>query len=137
MEEINGFAEESSVKSQEPGGIAEESSVKSQEPGGLAEESSVKSQEPSEEDIIYELPESSENSEVSESSENADPAENQLKKMIAEVGAETLLDIIRDNRNAAIRQIISEVEASQDRTVPSGLSGAHRCNSIFDLAALA
>ncbi len=123
MDEINGFAEESCVKRHEPGGIAEESSVKSQEPR--------------EEDVIYELPESSESSESSDNAENADPAENQLKKMIAEVGAETLLDIIRDNRNAAIRQIISEVEASQDRTVPSGLSGAHRCNSIFDLAALA
>ncbi len=121
-----------------------------QEPSGFAEESSVKSQEPSE-DIIYDLSESSENSESSESSEpsdnddnddNADNADNhteaekKLKKMVAEMGAETVLEIIRDNRNAAIRQILAEVEA-QRQPLQSGVSAARPCNSIFDLAALA
>ncbi|MDE7419439.1 MAG: hypothetical protein K2N35_04450 [Muribaculaceae bacterium] len=64
-------------------------------------------------------------------------AEAEIQKMLADVGAETLLQIIKDNRNAAIRQIISEVEASRDRSIPSGASSASPCKSIFDLAALA
>ncbi len=141
---------------EEKNGFAEESSVKSQEPSGFAEESSIKSQEPSE-DIIYDLSEPSESSESSESSEpsdnddndeNADNAENddnaenhteaekKLKKMVAEMGAETVLEIIRDIRNAAIRQILAEVEA-QRQPLQSGVSAARPCNSIFDLAALA
>lgn len=64
-------------------------------------------------------------------------AEMELDRMVGEIGAETLLSIIRDNRNAAIRQIISEVEASRDRSLPSGKSAAVGCSSIFDLAAMA
>ena len=115
-----------------------------------------------EKDIIYELPESgewraeggeraqaaaiddnsdhsdhSDNADNADNSDNADNADTRLRQMIDEVGAETLLEIIRDNRNAAIRQIISEVEASQDRVLQSGVSAARKCNSIFDLAALA
>ncbi|MDE7095994.1 MAG: hypothetical protein K2O47_00700 [Muribaculaceae bacterium] len=74
----------------------------------------------------------------SESSEKEkSPAETEIDRMIDEVGAETLLEIIRDNRNAAIRQIISEVESSQQSVLRSGVSIAKECNSIFDLAALA
>ncbi len=74
----------------------------------------------------------------SESSEKEkSPAETEIERMIDEVGAETLLEIIRDNRNAAIRQIISEVESSQQSVLRSGVSIAKECNSIFDLAALA
>ena len=57
--------------------------------------------------------------------------------MVEEMGAETILEIIRGNRNAAIRQIISEVEAARDTAMPSGSSGPLSCGSIFDLAALA
>ena len=79
----------------------------------------------------------SDNSDNADNDDNADDADTRLRQMIEEVGAETLLEIIRDNRNAAIRQIISEVEASQDRVLQSGVSTARKCNSIFDLAALA
>ena len=100
-----------------------------------------------------ENPENSKNSENSENSENADNPDNsdcasgaavrmtapheEIERMVEEMGAETLLEIIRDNRNAAIRQIISEVEASQIRTPPSGNRCTAPCSSIFDLAALA
>ncbi len=145
--EPGGCAEESRVKSQEPGGYAEESRDKSQEPGGYAEESKVKSQEPSG-DVIYELSESSEDSENSDNADNSDNAENaensqplseaeiRLREMVTEMGAETVLEIIRDNRNAAIRQILSEVEA-QRTPLQTGVSAERGCNSIFDLAALA
>lgn len=69
--------------------------------------------------------------------EPSDTARAEIDRLVGEMGAETLLDIIRDNRNAAIRQIISEVEASRDRTIPSGDSASMGCTSIFDLAALA
>lgn len=78
-------------------------------------------------DTIYDISESQQPS----------PAETELREMLEEVGAETLLQIIKDNRNAAIRQIIKEVEESRDRTIPSGASAAHTCSSIFDLASLA
>ncbi len=130
-----------------------------QETSGCAEESTVKSEEANE-DVIYEIQEESENSEDSEDSENDENdenddnadnadnaenadnddnsanAENRLKEMVAEMGAETVLEIIRDNRNAAIRQILAEVEA-QRAPLQSGVSAARACTSIFDLAALA
>ena len=80
-----------------------------------------------------EKPESSDNPDASEMS----AAEREIERMVGEMGAETLLEIIRDNRNAAIRQIISEVEESRPRGLPSGASVARNCSSIFDLAALA
>ena len=78
-----------------------------------------------------------ENPENAERAENPDPATAEINRMLEELGAETLLEIIRDNRNAAIRQIISEVEASRDEALPSGDSSRLSCSSIFDLAALA
>ncbi|MDE5846040.1 MAG: hypothetical protein K2H71_01670 [Muribaculaceae bacterium] len=78
-----------------------------------------------------------ENPENAERAENPDPATAEINRMLEELGAETLLEIIRDNRNAAIRQIISEVEASRDEALPSGDSSRLPCSSIFDLAALA
>ncbi|MDE6742134.1 MAG: hypothetical protein K2J58_07370 [Muribaculaceae bacterium] len=69
--------------------------------------------------------------------DSGNPAMAEITRMVEEMGAETLLDIIRDNRNAAIRRIISEVEASGDRIMPSGASSSMGCASIFDLAALA
>lgn len=64
-------------------------------------------------------------------------AEAELQKMLDEVGVDTLLQIIKGNRNAAIRQIITEVESSRDCSLPSGTSSSPSCTSIFDLAALA
>ena len=81
--------------------------------------------------------EMSERSEGSEASGDVDPAMAEIERMVGEMGAETLLEIIRDNRNAAIRQIISEVEAARERDMPSGFSGSMGCSSIFDLAAMA
>ena len=61
----------------------------------------------------------------------------QIERMVEEMGAETLLEIIRDNRNAAIGQILKEVEATRRTDIPSGNSARRPCGSIFDLAALA
>lgn len=85
------------------------------------------------------ISEPSELSEISDRSDSSDisESEQELRRMVEEMGAETILEIIRDNRNAAIRQIISEVESSSGKTFPSGGSGAPCCTSIFELAALA
>ncbi len=64
-------------------------------------------------------------------------AESEIQRMIDDMGANRVLEIIRDNRNEAIRQILSEIEASQVRVMPSGRSIIKECNSIFDLAAMA
>lgn len=85
---------------------------------------------------------SSENSEVSDqSSEDLSPelnaAESEIQRMVKEIGADKVLEIIKDNRNSAIRQIISEISSSKERILPSGDSACRTCNSIFDLAALA
>ncbi|MDE5997621.1 MAG: hypothetical protein K2G77_05350 [Muribaculaceae bacterium] len=106
-------------------------------------------------DTIYDISEGAEDSDAtdisddrSESSDQSEPAEakegqklsraeSEIEKMMREVGADTLLQIIKDNRNAAIRQIISEVEASRDSSLPSGSKATSSCTSIFDLAALA
>ncbi|MDE6696552.1 MAG: hypothetical protein K2K25_06700 [Muribaculaceae bacterium] len=78
----------------------------------------------------------SEPSDASEEDEKS-PAEAELQKMLEEMGAETLVEIIKDNRNAAIKQIISEVQSSQPRALGSGTSVTSTCQSIFDLAAMA
>lgn len=57
--------------------------------------------------------------------------------MIAQMGAERLLEIIRDNRNAAIAQIMEEVRSQNETPLPSGIASETRCSSIFDLASLA
>ncbi|MDE6017189.1 MAG: hypothetical protein K2G85_00065 [Muribaculaceae bacterium] len=85
-------------------------------------------------------PTQSAESDQSESAEdeNMSQAETELQKMLEEMGAETLLEIIKDNRNVAIRQIISEVESQQRNSyLRSGVSAPSECQSIFDLAALA
>ncbi len=125
MEELN----------QEPGAFGQEPRASGQEP-------SVKSQEPSEEDTIYDISDNNDTSDNAntdgvENNDNATDADKELQRMVAEMGAETLLGIIKDNRNAAIRQIISEVEAAQSNIVNSGASTAPTCASIFDLAAMA
>ena len=85
-----------------------------------------------------ETPENPDNLEIPDNPDNpTDPSMAEIERMVSEMGAETLLSIIKDNRNAAIRQIISEVEASRTESIPSGVSVAGKCSSIFDLAALA
>ena len=88
------------------------------------------------------ISEKSDGSELSDNSDRSDSSglsesELELRRMVEEMGAETILEIIRDNRNAAIRQIISEVEASREKTFPSGGAVHLSCSSIFDLAAQA
>ncbi len=129
--------------------------VPSQEPKGMGQESA--DQVAAIPDTIYDIlentadtesPDPSEDSDTPEKedpdqpteakeSKNLSQAESEIEKMIREVGADTLLQIIKDNRNAAIRQIISEVEASRDHPIPSGSRAPSSCTSIFDLAALA
>ena len=85
------------------------------------------------EEIVSADADCEENSKIEEKS----PAETELGDMISKLGADTLLQIIKGNRNAAIRQIITEVESSRDNHIPSGTSSAPSCMSIFDLAAMA
>lgn len=81
--------------------------------------------------------ENSENSESSEESEESAAARAEIENMIAEMGAEKLLEIIRGNRNAAIEQIMDEMDAPDSGRMPTGNSIVRKCNSIFDLAGLA
>ncbi|MDE7409049.1 MAG: hypothetical protein K2N09_03395, partial [Muribaculaceae bacterium] len=99
-------------------------------PGALEEPGSSDNSE------IPDSPEESEGSgnseglEVSADDDGSDsPAMEEIRRMAGEMGADTLLEIIRDNRNAAIRQIISEVEASRPKDLPSGVSGRQKCSS--------
>ncbi len=149
--------EKNAAEPQESNGCPQESRVKGEEPstesleevtnGRLATQRRTHRDDAyyPEEDIIYDISESSENSENDVNSENSDNADNteslseaetSLREMVAEMGAERVLEIIRDNRNAAIRQILSEVEA-QRGPLQSGVSVGRACSSIFDLAALA
>ena len=130
----------------------EETRDKGQEARTKGQEESVAAEENT--DTIYDIAddnmaddsESSKNSDDSdspdastptESADLPDPAKTEIDKMISEIGADTLLQIIKGNRNAAIEQIIKEVEAAHDRSLPSGASSAPTCTSIFDLAAMA
>ncbi len=68
---------------------------------------------------------------------NSDPGRKEIERMIDEMGAEKVLEIIRGNRNAAIRQIMKEMEEESDCPMQSGTSATSRHNSIFDLASMA
>ncbi len=124
-----------------------------QEVGEVLAESEVQAGVEDDKDVIYDISDETEESQDSaelqvpaqspdpvqlqDDVQSKDPAYVEVKKKVKAMGAETLLSIIRDNRNAAIQQIIREVEASQDSALPSGVSVVKGCNSIFDLAALA
>ena len=141
---INDCGEETRDKGQESRTKGQEAMDKGQEESVAAEENT---------DTIYDIAddiaedsESSKNSDDSDSPDASNPTEDtglsdsaktEIDKMISEIGAETLLQIIKGNRNAAIEQIIKEVEAAHDSSLPSGASSAPSCTSIFDLAALA
>lgn len=62
-----------------------------------------------------------------------------IREMVSDLGAERVLELIRDNRNAAIEQILAELKASEEGELPlrSGLSVEPKCQSIFDLASFA
>ena len=91
---------------------------------------------------VYDL-ESSDGAQIPEMPEQESLADNEssadaeLTRMIADMGAEKALEILKGNRNSAIEQILSELESGSDRTLQSGNSVAASCQSIFDLAALA
>lgn len=85
------------------------------------------SAEDSDETRTFDSPEEPERSE----------AEKKIDEMIGQMGAETLLEIILDNRNAACRQIIEEVRAQPRSPIPSGVAANSGPASIFDLAAMA
>lgn len=72
-----------------------------------------------------------------ESSASNGKAETELTRMVEEMGAEKVLEIIKGNRNSAIEQIISEMEQQTDRIIPSGASSSPSFSSIFDLASMA
>lgn len=64
-------------------------------------------------------------------------AKGEIEAMVADMGAEKLLEIIRENRNAAITQILDEMERTPGEAMQSGRSVGGFCNSIFDLAGMA
>lgn len=64
-------------------------------------------------------------------------AKGEIEAMMADMGAEKLLEIIRENRNAAITQILDEMERTPGEPMQSGRSVGGFCNSIFDLAGMA
>ena len=66
-----------------------------------------------------------------------DTARTEIENMMQDMGADKLLDIIRNNRNAAIEEIKRELTENSNECLPSGISATGRCDTIFDLAALA
>ena len=70
--------------------------------------------------------------------ESKDPALESIREMVESLGAERVLELIRDNRNAAIEQILSELkEGEENEPMRSGLSVEPKYHSIFDLASFA
>lgn len=76
-----------------------------------------------------------------EKSKKVDPkseAEGKIGEMVKTFGAEKVLELILGNRNAAIEQIIAEMQAQENLPpLHSGLSADYNCRSIFDLASYA
>lgn len=65
-------------------------------------------------------------------------AEVKISEMVKTFGAEKVLELILGNRNAAIEQIIAEMQAQENLPpLHSGLSADYSCRSIFDLASFA
>lgn len=71
-------------------------------------------------------------------SEIVDSALESIREMVESLGAEKVWQLIRDNRNAAIEQILTELkEGEENEPMRSGLSVEPKCHSIFDLASFA
>lgn len=83
-----------------------------------------------------EVPESTHNSDNKDSKEIS-PEQKEIDALIAEIGAEKVLQLIRGNRNAAIEQILKDLDDEEKPVLQSGLSAGSRPHSIFDLANLA
>lgn len=72
-----------------------------------------------------------------EKTEQRDAAREEIDRMMEEMGAARLLEIIKGERNAAIDQIIKEIGSMPHEYLPSGDSVTKRPKTIFDLASLA
>lgn len=101
------------------------------------EEKETKEEEESAEEEKKEEPEKTD----SEKPKKEDPkseAEGKIGEMVKTFGAEKVLELILGNRNAAIEQIIAEMQAQENLPpLHSGLSADYNCRSIFDLASYA
>ena len=66
-----------------------------------------------------------------------DEARGAIESMISEMGAEKVLAIILNNRNAVITQIMHELENHHAKPIPTGVRADSVCTSIFELAEMA
>lgn len=76
-------------------------------------------------------------SDTSDISDTPGEAEIELQRLIKKLGAEKIVELIRGNRNAAIKQILDEMQQQSDTPLQSGISAGHYSRSIFDLASQA
>ncbi len=72
-----------------------------------------------------------------DSSDTPDEAEIELRNLIKKMGAGKIVELIRGNRNAAIKQILDEMQQQSDAPLQSGISASHHSRSIFDIASQA
>jgi len=79
----------------------------------------------------------SDTSDSSDISDTPGEAETELQRLIKKLGAEKIVELIRGNRNAAIKQILDEMQQQSDTPLQSGISAGHYSRSIFDLASQA
>jgi len=119
---------------------------KEDEEGKDVEEKKEEDSEKAEEDSAEEEKKEEEEDPEKKDSENEKPkkedpkseAEVKISEMVKTFGAEKVLELILGNRNAAIEQIIAEMQAQENLPpLHSGLSADYSCRSIFDLASFA
>lgn len=105
------------------------------------EEKEEEDSEKAEEDSAEEEKEDDTEKKDPEKPKKEDPkseAEVKISEMVKTFGAEKVLELILGNRNAAIEQIIAEMQAQENLPpLHSGLSADYSCRSIFDLASFA
>jgi len=68
---------------------------------------------------------------------DSDETEKELQNLIKEFGAAKIVELVRGNRNAAIKQILDEMQQQSDVSLQSGISAGHHSRTIFDLASQA
>lgn len=114
---------------------------KEAEEGKDVEEKKEEDSEKAEEDSAEEEKEDDTEKKDPEKPKKEDPkseAEVKISEMVKTFGAEKVLELILGNRNAAIEQIIAEMQAQENLPpLHSGLSADYSCRSIFDLASFA
>lgn len=93
--------------------------------------------EPAETPDISESSAPDSTADTADSDDSSETARREIDSMIKEMGPETLLRIIRKERNAACEQIKAELADRRGAYIPSGKSISRSCASIFDLASLA